>query len=69
MTATKNDAEYVNTCKLVNRATNQKNLPPSHKASLSYPAIRANVSSLPKNELWLVLTARQEKEVHNQWWK
>eukprot|EP00957_Ditylum_brightwellii_P053617 4062760-Ditylum_brightwellii.AAC.1 len=60
--ATKNDTEYVNTCKLVNRVTNHENLPPSHKVSLSSTNIRANFSSLPKNELWSVLTARWEKE-------
>eukprot|EP00957_Ditylum_brightwellii_P140384 10696421-Ditylum_brightwellii.AAC.1 len=34
-TTTKNDTEYANTRKLVNHATNCKNLPTSHKASLS----------------------------------
>eukprot|EP00957_Ditylum_brightwellii_P153013 11647199-Ditylum_brightwellii.AAC.1 len=47
MTTTINDTKYANASKLVNHATNCKNLPPSHKASLPSSSIRADFSSLP----------------------
>eukprot|EP00957_Ditylum_brightwellii_P142674 10870846-Ditylum_brightwellii.AAC.1 len=47
MTAEKDTDYAINACKLFNCATNCKNLPTSHKVSLSFFGVGANVSSPP----------------------
>eukprot|EP00957_Ditylum_brightwellii_P169834 12926864-Ditylum_brightwellii.AAC.1 len=52
MMTTKSDTEYaINARKLVNHATNHKNLLTSHKVSLSFSGIRAKFSSPPSNPI------------------